>query len=61
MNADGFGLSEPIAILGIGCRFPGGVNSPDDLWELLTAESDATSRPSGLIRQSAAWRRSSVV
>ncbi|WP_430790176.1 SDR family NAD(P)-dependent oxidoreductase [Actinoplanes sp. G11-F43] len=26
---------EPIAILGIGCRYPGGVASPDDLWRLL--------------------------
>lgn len=29
-------LSEPIAVVGMGCRFPGGVNSPDDLWKLLT-------------------------
>jgi polyketide synthase 12 len=34
---------EPIAILGIGCRFPGGVNSPDDLWELLSAERETVS------------------
>ncbi|MGK4580164.1 SDR family NAD(P)-dependent oxidoreductase [Kitasatospora sp. HPMI-4] len=26
---------EPIAIVGIGCRFAGGVNGPDDLWQLL--------------------------
>src|SRR5919108_84539 len=26
---------EPIAIIGIGCRLPGGVRSPDDLWTLL--------------------------
>ncbi|WP_394839239.1 SDR family NAD(P)-dependent oxidoreductase [Pendulispora rubella] len=25
----------PIAVIGIGCRFPGGVRSPDDLWENL--------------------------
>ena len=35
--------TEPIAILGIGCRFPGGVNSPDDLWQLLSEERDAVS------------------
>lgn len=34
---------EPIAILGMGCRFPGGVTSPDDLWQLLIEERDANS------------------
>ncbi|WP_245246028.1 type I polyketide synthase [Streptomyces lonarensis] len=28
-------FDEPIAIVGIGCRFPGGVTSPEDLWRLL--------------------------
>ncbi|MFI2334000.1 SDR family NAD(P)-dependent oxidoreductase [Nocardia rhamnosiphila] len=32
---------EPIAIVGIGCRFPGGVASAADLWELLAAGRDA--------------------
>ena len=35
--------NEPIAILGMGCRFPGGVDSPDDLWQLLSEERDTTS------------------
>jgi polyketide synthase 12 len=35
--------SEPIAILGIGCRFPGGVTSADELWQLLSEGRDAIS------------------
>ena len=35
--------SEPIAILRVGCRVPGGVNSPDDLSQLLSGERDAVS------------------
>jgi acyl transferase domain-containing protein/acyl carrier protein/phospholipid N-methyltransferase len=32
---------EPIAIVGIGCRLPGGVRSADDLWDLLAGGVDA--------------------
>ncbi|MFD7432844.1 type I polyketide synthase, partial [Streptomyces sp. NPDC059818] len=31
---------EPIAIVGIGCRYPGGVQSPEDFWKLLAAGGD---------------------
>ncbi|HEX8690261.1 MAG TPA: SDR family NAD(P)-dependent oxidoreductase, partial [Solirubrobacterales bacterium] len=31
---------EPIAIVGIGCRYPGGIASADDLWELVAAGGD---------------------
>ncbi|MDB1090368.1 type I polyketide synthase [Streptomyces sp. ACA25] len=34
---------EPIAIIGIGCRFPGGVRTPEDLWRLLAEGGDAVS------------------
>ncbi|MEU9136981.1 SDR family NAD(P)-dependent oxidoreductase [Streptomyces sp. NPDC048404] len=32
---------EPIAVVGVGCRFPGGVTSPEGLWGLVSGEVDA--------------------
>nr|WP_307793499.1 SDR family NAD(P)-dependent oxidoreductase [Amycolatopsis sp. MtRt-6] len=34
-------VHDPIAIVGMACRFPGGVETPEDLWRLLTGETDA--------------------
>jgi acyl transferase domain-containing protein/acyl carrier protein len=33
--------SEPIAIIGMGCRYPGGVTTPDELWGLVAGGVDA--------------------
>ncbi|MGN9788877.1 type I polyketide synthase [Nonomuraea sp. ZG12] len=35
---------DPIAIVGMGCRFPGGVDSPDDMWRMLSTGTDTISR-----------------
>ncbi|MEV0642648.1 beta-ketoacyl synthase N-terminal-like domain-containing protein [Streptomyces sp. NPDC050619] len=37
-------LPEPVAIVGMGCRFPDDVESPADYWNLLLSERDVISR-----------------
>lgn len=37
-------INEPIAVIGSGCRFPGGSSSPSKLWELLKTPRDVASK-----------------
>jgi polyketide synthase 12 len=40
-TASAYTLTEPIAVIGMSCRFPGGIDSPDQLWEVVQEGRDA--------------------
>jgi acyl transferase domain-containing protein/acyl carrier protein len=46
---------EPIALIGIGCRFPGGVDGPAALWRLLEREVDAVGEAPSSRWDAARW------
>ncbi|MFD5317156.1 SDR family NAD(P)-dependent oxidoreductase [Streptomyces sp. NPDC127098] len=49
-------LTEPIAIVGMGCHLPGGVENPDELWDLVAGGVDAI----GEFPTDRGWDRSAV-
>ncbi|MEU0692095.1 type I polyketide synthase, partial [Streptomyces uncialis] len=46
---------EPIAIVAMSCRFPGGVRTPEDLWDLLVAGRDTVAPVPGDRGWQTAW------
>lgn len=41
-NTQGWGsINEPVAVIGVGCRFPGDIDGPERLWDFLTEKKCA--------------------
>ncbi|MFE1037046.1 SDR family NAD(P)-dependent oxidoreductase [Streptomyces sp. NPDC058807] len=51
------GEQEPIAIVGMGCRFPGGIGSPEELWRAVAEGRDLT----GGLPQDRGWDLAALV
>ncbi|MFN3647968.1 MAG: SDR family NAD(P)-dependent oxidoreductase [Armatimonadota bacterium] len=51
---------EPIAVIGIGCRFPGGATDPDRYWELLRGGVDAVGEIPPHRRREGGWTDAEV-
>nr|AHA12078.1 polyketide synthase type 1 [Streptomyces sp. CNH287] len=48
---------EPIAVIGVGCRFPGGATGPAAYWRMLQEGTDAiTESPEGRFDDGSRWR-----
>ncbi len=43
-SIDNIKQKEPVAVVGMGCRFPGGANNPEDFWDMLDQGVDAVSK-----------------
>jgi len=43
LNAVEYANNEPIAIIGTGCRFPGGIDNPETFWRILRDGVDTIS------------------
>jgi acyl transferase domain-containing protein len=47
--------AEPIAIIGLGCRFPGGATSPEEYWRVLRKSRPEVAR---MVRESSGFHAS---
>ena len=61
LEAGGLRPAEPIAIIGLACRFPGGAATPDAFWDLLCSGGDAIGPvPAGRWPEASAAERAGI-